>query len=117
MMPDVLADARGLRAVLSGLIQNAIVFSGPGAVVKIAARAVEGSVEIEIANPGEVDPCDLPRLMLPFEQGGDPMTRKKDGAGLGLPICALTCRAMGGSLHLNSAPGDGVKARVRLPAP
>jgi signal transduction histidine kinase len=116
-LPEVLADARGLRTVLSGLIHNAIAFSAPGAVVKIAAQAAEGAVEIEIANPSEVDPRDLPRLMLPFEQGGDPMTRKKDGAGLGLPICALTCRAMGGSLRLNSAPGDGVKAVVRLPAP
>jgi signal transduction histidine kinase len=116
-LPAVLADARGLRAVLSGLIHNAIVFSGPGAVVRVSARAAGGSVEIEIANPGEVDPRDLPRLMLPFEQGSDPMTRKKDGAGLGLPICALTCRAMGGTLSLNSTPGAGVKARVRLPAP
>jgi signal transduction histidine kinase len=116
-LPTVLADARGLRAVLSGLIHNAIVFSEPGDVVKVSARATRDSVEIEIANPGEVDPHDLPRLMLPFEQGGDPMTRKKDGAGLGLPICALTCRAMGGTLGLNSTPGDGVKARVRLPAP
>ena len=117
-LPEVLADARGLRAVLAGLIHNAIVFSAPGAVVTIAARAVDGAVEIEIANPGEgIDPADLARLMLPFEQGGDPLTRKKNGSGLGLSICTLTCRAMGGTLCLNSAPGDGVKARVRLPAP
>jgi signal transduction histidine kinase len=117
-LPAVIADARGLRAVLCGLIHNAIAFSEPGAVVTVAARPVVGGVvEIEIANPAEVDPRDLPRLMLPFEQGGDPMTRKKDGSGLGLPICALTCQSMGGTLRLNSAPGDGVKARVRLPAP
>jgi len=116
-LPAVLADARGLRTVLSGLIHNAIVFSPPGAVVRIAACADGSAVEIEITNPGEgLDPADLPRLLMPFEQGGNALTRAAHGAGLGLPICALTCRAMGGRLALRAAPDQGVTASVRLPA-
>lgn len=116
-LPPVLADARGLRTVLSGLIHNAIVFSPPGAVARITAQTVDGAVEIAIANPCEgVAADDLPRLLKPFEQGEKPLTRKAQGAGLGLPICALTCQAMGGRLTLESAPGEGVVARVRLPA-
>lgn len=116
-MPMVLADARGLRTVLSGLIHNAVIFSPAGAVVRIAGRVEGGAVELEIANPGEgLDPDDLPRLLAPFEQGGPALTRKGHGVGLGLPICALTCQRMGGRLTLKSAPGEGVLARVRLPA-
>jgi signal transduction histidine kinase len=116
-LPAVLADARGLRTVLSGLIHNAIVFSPPGGEVRIAARDAGGAVEIEIANAGEgLHPDDLPRLLMPFEQGAAALTRAAHGAGLGLSICALTCRAMDGRITLSSAPGQGVTANVRLPA-
>jgi signal transduction histidine kinase len=116
-LPTVLADQRGLKAVLSGLIHNAIVFSPPGGEVRIEARRRGTRVEIEIVNPGEgVDPADLPRLLKPFEQGGNALTRRTGGAGLGLPICALTCEAMGGRLKLSSGEGQGLTARVRLPA-
>jgi signal transduction histidine kinase len=116
-LPIALVDERGLRTAIAGLIHNAIVFSAPGAVVRIAARAAEGSVEIEIANPGDgLAPEELARLVMPFEQGGNALTRAEQGVGLGLPICALTCQAMGGRLTLSSAPGQGVTARVRLPA-
>jgi signal transduction histidine kinase len=54
--------------------------------------------------------------MGPFEQGENALTRKAEGAGLGLPIADLTCKAMGGRLKLVSAPGEGLTATVRLPA-
>ena len=116
-LPSVMADARGLRSALAVLIHNAIVFSPQGGEVRIAARRGGASVDIEIANDGEgVDPADLPRLLQPFEQGGNALTRSAEGAGLGLPICALTCQAMGGKLSLGSAPGQGLTATIRLPA-
>jgi signal transduction histidine kinase len=116
-LPAVMADERGLRTVLSALIHNAIVFSPPGGVVRIAARAIEEAVEIEIANACDAPAAeDLPRLLLPFEQGENALTRSAQGAGLGLPICALTCQAMGGRLTLSSEPGQRLTAHVRLPA-
>ena len=74
-------------------------------------------VEVVISDRGEgVDPADLPRLMAPFQQGENALTRHGEGAGLGLPISDLTCKAMGGSLRISSRPGHGLIARVRLPA-
>jgi signal transduction histidine kinase len=52
--------------------------------------------------------------MRPFEQGENALVRRVEGAGLGLPICDLTCRAMGARLQLMTAPGKGMSARVRL---
>lgn len=116
-LPAVLADARGLRTVLSGLIHNAIVFSPAGGQVRIAAARRGRAVEIVIENPGErFDPADAPRFLLPFEQGETALTRRSQGAGLGLPICALTAQAMDGRLTLAAAPQGGLIARVRLPA-
>jgi signal transduction histidine kinase len=116
-LPGVLADARGLRTVLSGLIHNAIVFSPAGGKVRIGAERQGRDVEIVIENPGErLQADDLPRLLQPFEQGETALTRRAHGAGLGLPICALTAKAMGGRLTLAPGPQGGMIARVRLPA-
>jgi len=114
---QALADRRVLRSVLSNLTQNAVAFSPTGGVITLSASAVEGAVEIVIRNEGEgVDPSDLPRLLQPFEQGANALTRQVEGAGLGLAICSLACRAMGGRLNLVSARGRGFAAHVILPA-
>lgn len=116
-MPSVLADGRGLRTVLANLMQNAIAFSPDKGQVRVSARLDGGEVEIAIEDEGEgVDPHELPRLMAPFEQGENALTRRSEGAGLGLPISELTCRAMGGRLRLSSRKGHGLTAFIRLPA-
>ncbi len=117
-MPGVLADRRGLRTILSNLMQNAVAHSPRDGVVTIEAERVAGGmVEISIRDQGEgVDAADLPRLLRPFEQGGGAsLTRTGEGVGLGLPIVDLLTRAMNGSLRLKSAPGQGLTAIVSLP--
>jgi len=114
-LPAVEADPWGLRTVLSNLIQNAVTFSPDGGEVRVRAVRQERAVEIAIEDDGEgVDPRELPRLLKPFEQGENALVRRAEGAGLGLPICELTCRGMGGRLRLRSAPGKGLIALVRL---
>jgi signal transduction histidine kinase len=117
-LPNVLADPWGLRTVLANLIQNAVVFSPDGGEVRVRATDKANVVEIAIEDDGEgVDPAELPRLLLPFEQGENALVRRGGGAGLGLPICELTCRAMDGRLQLRSAPGKGLVAVVTLQRP
>jgi signal transduction histidine kinase len=114
-LPSVLADPWGLRTVLTNLIQNAVVFSPDGGEVRVRASVQDGMVQIAIEDDGEgVDPAEIPRLLKPFEQGQNALVRRTEGAGLGLPICELTCRAMGGRLKLRSAPGKGMVALVTL---
>lgn len=116
-LPAVTADGRGLRSVLTQLIHNAIVFSPEGGEVTVSATRKGENVDIVIQDHGDgVDPDELARLMAPFEQGENALTRKAEGAGLGLPIADLTCLAMGGRLRLTSAPGEGLTATARLPA-
>ncbi len=116
-LPSVTADARGLRTVLTNLIQNAVVFGPEDATVRICAAPHDGEVEIHVSDNGPgVDPADLSRLLRPFEQGENALTRRSEGAGLGLPIVDLLCVAMNGRLRLQSTPGEGLTATVRLPA-
>jgi signal transduction histidine kinase len=103
--------------VLTQLLHNAIVFSPEGGRVTVQAKTQGGYVDIVIQDCGDgVDPDQLARLMAPFEQGENALTRKTEGAGLGLPIADLTCLAMGGRLRLTSTPGKGLTATARLPA-
>lgn len=116
-LPTVMADARGLRTVLSNLIQNAVAFAHEGGVVHVTAKTLGDNVEIVIRDEGPgIEPTDLPRLMNPFEQADNALTRRREGAGLGLPIAQLTCQAMGGRLTLASKLGKGVTAGITLPA-
>ncbi len=116
-LPSVTADPRGLRTVLTNLIQNAACFSPEGGEVRVSADTVGRGVEIMIEDDGPgIDREELPRLMKPFEQGENVLTRHTEGAGLGLSICDLLCRAMSGRLTLQSQPGRGVTARVKLPS-
>lgn len=113
----VMADGRGLRTLLSNLLQNAIAWSPEGGEVVVDVRRCGDSVEIEVADHGPgIAAADIQRLMRPFEQGEDALTRSSQGAGLGLPIVQLLCRAMAGHLRLRSTPGEGLRAVVTLPA-
>jgi signal transduction histidine kinase len=116
-LPPALADSRALKTVLTNLLQNALTFSPEGGEITVRLQTRSNSVSIEIQDQGEgVEPAQLARLMRPFEQGEAPLTRRSEGAGLGLPIVRLLCRAMQGALRLQSCPGAGLVARVRLPA-
>jgi signal transduction histidine kinase len=116
-LPGVVADPRGLRTVLTNLLQNAVAYSPEGSEVRLSAGRAPGCVRIVIEDEGEgIDPAEIPRLMRPFEQGQNALTRSTEGAGLGLPIVALLCQAMGGGLRLVSEPGKGLRAEVVLPA-
>ncbi|MGZ6039384.1 MAG: sensor histidine kinase [Phenylobacterium sp.] len=114
-LPLVLADPWGLRTVLTHLLQNAAMFSPDDGEVRLRAEVRDRHVDLLVEDDGEgVDAADLPRLLLPFEQGENALVRRTEGAGLGLAICELTCRAMGARLSLTSAPGKGMSAKVRL---
>ncbi|MBR7620898.1 HAMP domain-containing histidine kinase [Phenylobacterium sp. 20VBR1] len=116
-LPKVKADPRGLRTLLSNLIHNAAVFSPEGSVIEITAARDGAEIEICILDQGPgIDPDDIARLLRPFEQGDSALTRRSEGAGLGLPIVNLLCQAMGGRLKLLPGPRGGLLANVRLPA-
>jgi signal transduction histidine kinase len=114
---EALADAWGLRTVLTHLIRNAVAFSPEGGEVRLVVRRAAEFVDILIEDDGPgIDPAELARLMMPFEQGEAALVRRGEGAGLGLTIAELTCEAMGARLSLRPGRAGGTSARVRLKA-
>ena len=117
--PDlaVLADGRALHDVLRRLLQNAVAFSPEGGQVRLRARPLTRAVQIEVEDNGPgVSPRDVHRLLRPFQQGEHtPGRGAQGGAGLGLAVADLLCKAMGGRLTLHACAGRGLTATVRLP--
>jgi signal transduction histidine kinase len=113
----VCADARALHTILVNLLQNAMTYSPVDEEIVVRVRQRPTTVVIEVEDRGDgVPAADLARILRPFEQGENALTRRSEGAGLGLPIVRLLCRAMHGTFRLRTVPDGGLLASVTLPA-
>jgi PAS domain S-box-containing protein len=117
-LPRLRADERRLRQVLLNLISNAVKFTPTGGSVTLSA-AIEpatGDLLFRVTDSGIGMPAeDIPRAFEPFTQLDDSLARRFAGSGLGLPLSRALVEAQGGGLTLESAPGAGTTATVRLP--
>jgi signal transduction histidine kinase len=109
------ANADKLRRVLLNLLQNAIHHTPPDGSVAIRAAAVDGTVEVEVADTGAgIAAEDRPHIFEPFYRGGDDAARTRSGSGLGLAISRAIVEAHGGRIWLVQATG-GTRIRFTLP--
>ncbi|MGE0698628.1 MAG: ATP-binding protein [Hyphomicrobiaceae bacterium] len=121
--PQILADAARLHQICINLLSNAIKFTTSGGVavrISVEAGPEDGArkLVLVVRDTGCGIPADIQkRLFTPFEQarsaGAD--FREVGGTGLGLAISRQLAELMGGSIDLQSAPGEGTVATVRLP--
>ena len=112
-----LGDEMHLQQVLDFLVDNAITYTQHGR-VSVSIRPLEGAVRFTVADTGMgIEPDLLPRLFDVFVQGDDSITRRFEGAGLGLSICRNLVEAMGGRIMVDSTPGQGSTFTVDLPLP
>jgi signal transduction histidine kinase len=108
------ANPEQLQRVLFNLIQNAIHHTPADGSVTVSAEAVEGAIEVEVADTGDGVPADQrDRVFDPFFRGD--VARQDGGAGLGLAISRAIVEAHGGRIWLADAP-VGTRVRFSLPA-
>ena len=113
----VLADRGALGRALANLVSNAVKFTHAGRVTVSAAEAPDGGVEIAVADTGCGMPTEfLSRLYEPFQQASTGWARSHEGNGLGLTITRRLVEGMGGTIAVESAPGQGTRFTVALPA-
>jgi Na+/proline symporter/nitrogen-specific signal transduction histidine kinase len=117
--PVVLADRDRLTQVMINLLSNAVKFvpGGEGRVqVKLSTAAGLVRVEVRDNGPGlTAEECTV--IFEKFRQGGNTMTDKPQGTGLGLPISRQIVEYFGGNLWVESAPGDGANFIFTVPLP
>jgi signal transduction histidine kinase len=110
------ADPLALERILTTLMRNAVKFAPKGGEISIGAAAVAELVHFTVADNGPgIAAENLARLGRPFEQGAAVMTNGMKGSGLGLAIANSLVELHGGTLRLQSTPGEGAAALVTLP--
>jgi signal transduction histidine kinase len=110
------ADEARLEQVLVNLLRNGVRHTPPGGIVAVAAREEPDAVVLEVRDTGEgVPEADLPHIWERFYRGEDSRSRDSGGAGLGLALVKELTEAMGGSVAVESAVGQGSTFTMRLP--
>ena len=109
-------DEARLRQVLANLVTNALVHTERGTPIDVRATRVEGGVALEVTDHGPGMPPEVAaRAFERFFRADPARARNKGGSGLGLAIVHATVAAHGGTVRLDSRPGDGTTVRVELP--
>jgi two-component system, cell cycle sensor histidine kinase PleC len=115
-LPEGFVDARHLRQILINLLSNAIKFTKPGGQVSIFAGLDEaGALTVGVRDSGiGMSPAEIEPALRPFGQVANELTRAHDGTGLGLPLVKALCALNAIDFALDSAPGRGTLATLRL---
>ena len=132
-------DSVRLKQVLFNLGENAIKFTPPSGVVRFGARVTEMSdggedgdgglglvlmaaprraLELSVQDSGVGIPrAEHRKIFDAFYQVDGSSTREHGGTGLGLSIVKRLVEAHGGTVTVESEPGQGAKFRVTIPEP
>lgn len=121
-IPEMIsADISRLRQIVFNLAGNAIKFTAAGGVM-VRCYWLDGMdsennrlrIEVSDTGPG-LKPMDQDRIFSEFERVDDEVTRKTDGAGLGLSISKALAKELGGELELSKTGPSGSTFTFELP--
>ncbi len=115
---EVVTDPHKLREVLMNLLHNAVEYNRPGGTVKLTVRTPPaGGAEIEVRDTGIGMTAETrERIFERFYRADASRHAAGVHAGLGLAIVKGYLDRLGGSVAVDSTPGEGTTFRVTLPA-
>jgi signal transduction histidine kinase len=110
-IPPLRTDAERLRTALVNLLTNARhAVEATDGEVNLRTRLAGSRATISIQDEGVgIAPDDMPHIFDPY------FTTRRAGTGLGLPITKNIIEGLGGSIAVNSRPGEGTEIRIDLP--
>ena len=113
-LPPIRADIGLIERVLTNLLDNALRFTPSGGTVEV--RVSDGdAARVEVADTGiGIAPDRLPHVFDRFYRGDEART-SGDGAGLGLAIARRIVELHGGTIAVDSTPGEGTRFAFALP--
>jgi signal transduction histidine kinase/ActR/RegA family two-component response regulator len=116
-------DGSRLQQILYNLLGNAIKFSKDGGIIDLSVMMCT-----EKTSPGEkllrfvvkdhgkgIEKKDIEKIFLPFDQGSSDTERLYGGTGLGLAITKKLVNVLGGTISVDSEPGEWCEFVVDLP--
>ena len=114
--PSVYTDRQRLEQILKNLLSNAFKFTENGKVTLQVSRASEGKLAFSVIDTGiGVQKAQHEVIFEAFRQADGTTNRKYGGTGLGLSISRDLARLLGGSVEVESVPGEGSRFTLFLP--
>ena len=120
--PGILGDSARIQQILLNLLDNAHKYTKHGDSVTLEVGQTEngeGSIitRIRVRDTGRGMSEEFQKeIFRPFTQERETVSQGNQGTGLGLSICALLAQRMGGSLSVESRPGEGSCFTFLFPA-
>ena len=109
----VRGEERAVIQIVVNLIVNAIRYSPENATVRLSFARTSGTGSVTVSDQGPgIAAGDEQRIFERFERSNT----TESGTGLGLAISRRLARSMGGDVTLDSAPGEGARFTLTLPA-
>jgi len=115
--PPLFGDERRVRQILLNLLSNAIKFTPPKGTVSLEIRRRgDGALGLAVTDTGIGMSSDQIGIALsPFGQVDSKLSRKFEGAGLGLPLTLRLLELHQGKLEISSTPGRGTTVIAWFP--
>ncbi len=116
-LPAMLGDELRFKQILLNLIGNAAKFTPPDGDITVSAEvSKEGRIVVRVEDTGVgIAAADIPKVLEPFGQVHDVMTRDHEGSGLGLHLAKSFTEMHGGVLEIESTPGKGTTVILTFP--
>jgi len=111
-------DEEKIRSIVTNIVSNAIKFSNSDGAVSVGLDCGKCScVVIAVQDRGiGISASDINRIVRPFEQVEQSLSRKYEGTGLGLTLAVRYAEMHGGRLKIDSERGVGTTVRLELPS-
>src|SRR3984885_5440198 len=116
-IPEMHTDEGKVAQILRNLISNALKFTEKGE-VRVTARYEPGenTITSAVRDTGiGISPEDHDRIFEEFSQVDTQLHKKVQGTGLGLPLSRSLAQLIGGSIGVESVPGQGSVFTLRIP--
>jgi two-component system, OmpR family, sensor histidine kinase KdpD len=113
-LPLVQMDAVLIERVFANLLENVSKYTPPDARVTIAARALDGELEVSVADNGPGIPAGKEEALFEKFARGEKETATP-GVGLGLAICRAIVEAHKGRIHAEPGRAKGARFIFTLP--
>jgi len=115
-LPEIDLDREAITDAMSNLIANAVKYSPAGGRIQLTGRVSDRFLVIEVCDEGPgIAPEELRHVFRRFYRGQGQHQKNVSGTGLGLALVHAAVQGHGGSVGVESRPGNGSRFTIRLP--
>jgi two-component system phosphate regulon sensor histidine kinase PhoR len=115
-LPVIRGDAESVTEAVMNIIDNAVKYSGDRKYLSLRTGRIDGDVFLDVQDQGiGIAPEHHTKIFDTFFRVSDVLVHNVKGSGLGLALVRHIMNAHGGSVSVESSPGNGSRFRLRFP--